>query len=169
MKQLIILIVMVMSFAIQGKAQSGYRGFVDGAVGINYDSDVTFGGAISTTHGYQFNNHIFAGAGIAIGSALYEDYWSGDDQGTVTVLPIYAQFRYDYSVISNKSFFCGTRIGYAAGSGEVYGFYFAPEAGIRLNRGKSISWNFGGRVEVFPSSDTYDTPINIYLTAGIEF
>lgn len=168
MKKFLILIVMVMSFAIQGMAQSGYRGFVDGAVGINIYDDCLFGGAVSTTHGYQFNNHIFAGVGVELGTTMYSDWYWGDDCWSEIVVPFYAQFRYDFSVISNRSFYGGTRIGYSLAE-NVYGVYFAPEFGIRLFNGKSISWNFGLRGEIFPSADTYDVPINIYLTAGIEF
>ena len=56
---------------------SGYMGFVEESTITDFDN---FYGGINTTHGYQFNQHIFAGAGAGI-------IMSYDNTSTVGVPP----------------------------------------------------------------------------------
>ena len=97
---------------------SGYMGFVEESTITDFDN---FYGGINTTHGYQFNQHIFAGAGAGI-------IMSYDNTSTVGV-PIYADFRYTMLKSKVTPFFEG-KIGYAAA--DIGGFYASPAIGVDI-------------------------------------
>ena len=97
---------------------SGYMGFVEESTITDFDN---FYGGINTTHGYQFNQHMFAGAGAGI-------IMSYDNTSTVGV-PIYADFR--YTMLKSKvTPFLEGKIGYAAA--DIGGFYASPAIGVDI-------------------------------------
>lgn len=117
----------------------GYRGFVDGGVDAGrvfddgYVSTYTRIG-FTTTHGFQFNPHIFFGGGlgwqIQAGDDLIEDF--------DVLFPIYAAFRYD--IVDGKvSPFASARVGGYASLTYDYdntlaGGYFNVNFGVRIRR-----------------------------------
>lgn len=119
---------------------TGYRGFVDGGIyagklsdGIADDYSFTRIG-FTTTHGYQCNEHIFAGVGLGYQIQASEDLVEDFD----LLMPFYGAFRYDFRP-GKVSPFASTRVGcYASLSGEadnsVFGSYININAGIRLRR-----------------------------------
>lgn len=106
---------------------TGYRGFVDfgGVIGTGDFSGVGRM-ELSTSHGYQFNPHIFFGGGMA---AQY------NFDGDVLVLPLYADFRYNL-LPGRITPFAGLKMGYSVATDfhemEGLGFYCLPSVGARF-------------------------------------
>lgn len=133
MKKLItfaIIAIMALCASQTISAQRGYRGFVDAEVGyewfkddLNYSRNCQSIG-ISTTHGYQMGQW-FIGGGLTIlncsGSCFIEHK---------ITLPIYAQVRYDHSLVSKNSFFALSKAGYDP---IALGPYFCVGGGMRIN------------------------------------
>ncbi len=106
---------------------------------------------LTTTHGYQFNPYLFVGGGIGL-SIWYESdeydasYIVGDililkkKRNTLSV-PIYADVKlYPFSDLP-LSPYLDVQIGYTVG--DVKGFYFNPEIGVRFGLNDRLGFNFG--------------------------
>lgn len=155
-KILLFIAACIMAFSANARdPQRGYRGFVDwentigntdytsNSDGSNYRECAWMSG-ISTSHGYQFNSHIFLGIGAAF---VFMPMVDG-------ILPVFVNFRYDYS---HRKFrpFGDFRIGY-----NFYnGFYMSPTIGYRLNWGRKVNLNFGLGVTVCGKTKNIGTPI----------
>jgi len=112
-------------YADPGQSLRGYKGFIDG--GYNFGDYESF--EISTSHGYQFNNHIFVGGGIAL--RHYSDY-------DVTSVPFFANFRANF--IDNKvTPFVDVKTGYAVG--DLEGFYASIGLGLRIKLQNKMALN----------------------------
>lgn len=117
-------------------ALKGYKGFVD----LGYLADLSDNNAgkieVSTAHGYQFNNYIFLGAGMAV------DYFNDADLVSV---PLFVNFRVNFI---NKKItpFADFKTGYSAG--DVEGAYVSLGMGARFSaKGKKainvrLEYNF---------------------------
>lgn len=116
--------------------QRGYRGFVEWDNNITsynfYDGKETcwFTG-VSTSHGFQFNPHLFAGAGLMIEKCTKFDTWT---------LPLFAQVRTDQTW-GKFTPFGDLRLGYNCTDGG--GIYLSPTIGYRFNFGRKLNLNFG--------------------------
>ena len=177
MKQNFLIAAAALAFSICGNAPAqeqpagsklltrGYRGFVDGnlvfgkleADGQNF-SRTNFG--FTTAHGFQFNPHIFLGAGFGLSFNEGSDdiLWPGSD---VTVdafdafMPIFAAFRYD--ILDKKvSPFLECRLGgYASLCAGEYcslgGMYMNINFGVRIKR-LNISCGY----EAMPGTFSFD-------------
>ena len=153
--------------------EKGYRGFVDLDLlaGNAYHNDDTSGFdkrdgltmfGISTTHGYQFNSHLFAGAGIMYAGGF----------GT-NLLPVFADVRYD-AKWNRFTPFGDLRIGYDITNESLY---FSPNVGYRFNWGRKVNLNVGLGLTIkgYKRSDiliggnriAYDPMFN--LRVGIDF
>ena len=156
MAQKIILTIVACMVAMVGYAkdpQRGYRGFVDWEYSLGYmnttnDVDGYHRGyewlsGVTTSHGYQFNSHIFLGAGTGIVPALSAAY---------VMFPVFVDFRYDYS---HRKFrpFGDVRIGYNISDG----FYMSPTIGYRLNWGRKMNVNFGVGMTLLGMTDEIST------------
>ena len=94
-------------------AESGYRGYVDGTFGVGrldgpaymYHEWVL---DLSTTHGYQINKNLFAGAGV-------DFTWVNQDKESF--VPVYAAFRYRIPGIETSPF-AEARVGLIALNSE---------------------------------------------------
>lgn len=131
--------------------QRGYRGFVDlefstgkehNNVDMGEDEAYHFFG-LATSHGYQFNRHLFLGAG-AMFSAL---------SSRINVLmPVFAHFRYD-TAFSRFTPFGDIRLGYNVIDGDKgTGVYFSPSVGYRFNWGRRLNLNLGLGMTVLGTS-----------------
>lgn len=133
------------SYATSRSLIRGYRGFVDGGVYVGRIVENGVGVSFtrigfSTTHGFQFNPHIFFGGGLGwqvqAGDDVVEDF--------DVLFPVYAAFRYD--VFPGKvSPFASARIGgYASLTCDdfntVGGGYFNVNVGVRIRR---LNMSFG--------------------------
>ena len=106
----------------QSGSQQGYKGFLDFGytVGVgDFEEDrIEF----STSHGYQFNPHFYAGIGV--GLSYFTD-------AEVLGVPIFAHIRanlLDKAISPYVDF----RIGYSP-TEDVKGFYMAPSIGCKIN------------------------------------
>ena len=109
MKKTILTLVMAL-FAITTFAQSeetavrvpsGYQGFLEyGNSWTIFDDAMPNTLGLSTTHGFYFNGHMFAGIGIGF-----------DACSDFCLVPIYANVRYLFSNKSTVSPFIGLRLG----------------------------------------------------------
>ena len=142
MKQPFILLVAFI-FSLTSTANEhgrGYRGFVDTNVDLSLnqggfgDNTVTVYYGVSTSHGYQFNRHLFLGAGI-----MYERHhplshnWGNG-------FPIFVHARTDWK-FGRFPLYGDVRIG-----GVILGdyrLYLSPTVGYRLNLGGKSNLNFG--------------------------
>ncbi len=108
----------------------GYKGFVD----MGFIADVSdYDGnrvEVSTSHGYQFNNYIFLGGGIAV------DYYTDRDAAS---FPIFANFRANF-VNQKVSPFGDFKFGYTAGD-DLSGGYISAALGVRFATGKKSAVN----------------------------
>lgn len=131
------IIMLVATLAAFGRQpERGYRGFIDWS--NSYRQTETFTGlprvssyytGISTSHGYQFNPHLFIGAGIDFErcSKIERD-----------IFALYAQGRTDFK-FGKFTPFADLRLGYNFVSGG--GVYFSPSVGYRFNWGRKMGIN----------------------------
>ena len=177
MKKILMVIVLLLGGVFTSFAQSGYRGFADIGLGAGFNKVFGFNAMISTTHGYQCNGHIFTGAGVGIGYSGMEIPQNYNLPAGVSVdarvgmrVPLYANFRYDYSLISSKSFFFSTKLGYDL---VADGYYISAEFGVRFGRNSAVSYNLGlGLDYTFLYGREYSYTCIMYgpmLSFGIEF
>lgn len=146
MKRLILVLSFVLTCVALSEArepQRGYRGFFDWdfSIGkVNFDDNlgsynhegILLLGIIDTTHGYQFNKHIFAGAGFLLSFA-----------GSATTLPVYADFRYDIS-FGKFTPFAEMRVGgNICCESDCNPLYLSPTVGYRFNWGRKANFNLG--------------------------
>jgi len=111
----------------------GYKGFVD--AGYTFADDDFERVEISTSHGYQFNNYFFVGAG-----AGYHYYPSDYVDGYA--VPIFANFRANF-INKNITPFADIKTGYSVG--DLEGFYSYAGVGVRfgLANKKAINLTLG--------------------------
>lgn len=98
----------------------GYKGMVD--LGYIFDTSDTNSSklSVSTSHGYQFNNHFFLGAGMAC------DYYTDADLVSV---PIFTHFKANF-INKRITPFADIKTGYAVG--DIEGFYVTTGVGVRF-------------------------------------
>ncbi len=136
-----ILLIAICSFGRQ--PERGYRGFVDWTNRI-YDrkswNQTDYIPGISTSHGYQFNPWLFAGAGL---DYSLKDIGFSDDhyyQLSSYMLSLFADIRTDLQ-FGKFTPFADLRIGMNASTdGTVY---FSPSIGYRFNWGRKVGINVG--------------------------
>jgi hypothetical protein len=107
----------------EGYLTRGYRCFVFG----EFIGGELIGGAITTTHGFQINKHIFVGGGSGI---RFADDWS---YGNHISIPLYANFRYDIWD-NNSSPYLNLNSGICIPIQGAFGFYGALTIGSRFKR-----------------------------------
>jgi hypothetical protein len=105
----------------------GYKGFVD--VGYTFAGEDENRIEVSTSHGYQFNNHVFLGAGVA-----YHDYYDYE----YYAIPIYANFRANF-IKKKVTPFVDVRSGYSFG--DLEGLYGCVGMGARFGLAKKLALN----------------------------
>lgn len=163
----ILLIVSLNSYA--GEPRRGYRGFLEwentfGEAWTDHCSkpeitkEVAWLTGIATSHGYQFNSHVYAGAGILLAFPMS---WTGH------TLPIYTNFRYDASFGRAKPY-GDIRLGYDVLESSVY---FSPSIGYRISVGKKSNFNVGIGIALRQSDVWGQKHTELYysLRLGIDF
>lgn len=149
---LIIMMIMVCVAAYAREPQRGYRGFIEwdnsfgkaewfsNADGEDKHEDVLFIG-LSTSHGYQINNHAFVGAGVMVSLGF-----------PCMMLPVFADFRYD-AAFGKFTPYADARVGYSISDGGS--FYFSPTVGYRFNWGRKANFNLGIGLTLCGQTDEY--------------
>lgn len=138
-----ILLTAVSAFARQ--PERGYRGFADWTNRIyhqtgQYWNTTSYVPGISTSHGFQFNNWLFAGAGLdySLKDIGFSDSHHYDIDSYI--LSIFADLRTDLQ-FGKFTPFADIRLGWNAIS---YGtVYFSPSIGYRFNWGRKVGINIG--------------------------
>ena len=141
-KQLFPLLALLMSpLAVTAdEPQKGYRGFVDANVDLSFqqggygDNTTTVYYGVSTSHGYQFNNHFFLGAGL-----MFERHHPVYHNSGFS-FPLYIHARTDWT-FGKIPLYGDVRVG-----GVILGdyrLYLSPTVGYRLNLGRKSNVNFG--------------------------
>jgi len=165
-------VAMAASVMAQNNLTTGYRGFVDGMAGLVVgDSEASTNFEFSTTHGYQFNNKLFVGAGVGV---LFYNRNLVIDQEAKTVtedetrklgFPIYGEVRYDFMDNRFTPFVSG-RIGYTVG--QLHGLYYVPAVGIRFAVGEKMGINLAliYTSQKWKSTRVYDNETK-HRTSGI--
>lgn len=165
---------------------SGYKGFLDFGYGMKMGDISTSRIEIMTSHGYQLNPYFFMGVGAGVN--LYSDglYYMGvqpwtKDQVTAGVkdsmnismtIPIFADFRFNFTDKGNIIPFAGLKLGYSMGladseyddkdaSGvgarktetklESVGLFASPSIGAKIMVSSSfaINMSFGYTIQTF--------------------
>ncbi|GEM_PF-3055497 len=130
----------------------GYRGFVDlGGEALfqkkySDDRDIVYSiSGFTTTHGYQFNGHFFAGAGMGISFFTYNFRSAAFGIG----YPVYAAGRVDWKV-GKVPLFADLRVGTFLNSirREFDRVFFNPSAGYHCSWGRKVSLNIGAGVSL---------------------
>ena len=179
MKKLVVSFLTAILFSGAASA-ADYRGFAEIGVGSAIHKEIGYGHSISsvalelsTTHGAQFNRHLFVGAGVDL-----SDYLSHDIYTTEADLKVFGDFRYDLDITKRWSPFVNLKVGYRVVSAKVFGeivledgtftrdwreekydpFYINPSVGVRLRLSSRCGLNF---------SVGY-TPLKIRKTSGFE-
>ncbi len=135
---------------IASQPERGYRGFVDFTNRLyrtqylnlagNFCNKTEYSPGISTSHGFQFNNWLFAGAGLdyTLKDIGFPDSHHYDIDSYV--LSIFADVRTDLQ-FGKFTPFADVRLGWNASS---YGtVYFSPTIGYRFNWGRKVGINIG--------------------------
>lgn len=171
MKKNILIIMILFSFlpALAREPQRGYRGFLewDNSFGSKPyfehasgqdKNDFQWIAGISTTHGFQFNRHVFLGAGVMLAYGF---------PSLECTLPVFLDFRYDYSFNKFRPF-GDLRLGYNFTDGG--GIYFSPTIGHRFNWGRKFGVNIGAGITLRQrSKDVYRVDLVSFFPNPIDF
>jgi hypothetical protein len=135
---LAILLMTITAFAQESKetsirVPSGYTGFLEtglGGVWNQYSVD-GYLYSISTTHGYQFNDKVFAGLGVGYGVGIFS---------SPKLIPFYGSFRYVFLPTKKASPVVRARAG-AYYSMKNFGPYGDVGVGVRFATKSRIAFN----------------------------
>lgn len=160
-------------FAYSLAPKTGYRGFVDlnGEAlfekKYSNDRDIVYSvSGVTTTHGYQFNEHFFVGGGIGICFVTYNFEWSsfGIDS------PIFVAGRADWR-LGKVPLFADVRIGSFLKYWHGYNsdrLFINPSIGYHCSWGRKISLNIGAGLSLH-SIDHSGWKMMPSVRIGIEF
>lgn len=167
MRKYILTFLLASIFSIALSAQEikrGYRGFLDWQTDFFYEHYHTYVGGdgisqfeyhkevecllgVSTSHGYQFSNHFFLGAGLTFQVATHEDRLR---------YPFFIQARTDWT-IKGIPVYGDLKIGSALFPNKIYGsddkFFITPTIGYRWDWGRRVKANFGAGVSLHGVDD----------------
>lgn len=130
--------------------QHGYRGFAD--LSLTPYIDISLYGnpsdsycyvGMTTSHGYQFNPHLFVGGGFA---------FEVDTKHSQLIVPVFAHVRGDFR-IRRFTPFAEARLGANLADGP--GIFFAPSVGYRFDWGRRIAINLGLGINLFGTREKY--------------
>lgn len=149
---------MIQTAAIGG---FNYRGFVEGSYTGGFGNLRANFAGVSTSHGFQYSNWFFMGAGLGVDLVFSEtdDRWVGDrDTRTCGVMiPIFTDFRFNIGSDTDTAFYIDVKAGgsfliggnyLAIRNGYINGneyFYLKPSLGVRIPVGESgkTAFNIG--------------------------
>lgn len=152
MKRTFIVIFIIISAAFGSLAhqpERGYRGFLDWSNSLRSEKWIerhtaTYIGA-STSHGYQCNPWLYAGAGFD---------WEHNSYSGTNIFAAFAEGRTDLK-FGKFTPFGDVRLGFSMTDGG--GVYFSPTIGYRFNWGRKVGINFGVGLTVKGEKlDVYD-------------
>ena len=136
MKKVILsLVILIMATSVFAQEQeskvrvpSGYQGFIEQGNTWHFDKNMPNTISLSTTHGFYFNGHIFAGIGIGV------DF--NNDRGLV---PVYTNLRYQFNNTKVVSPIISLRLG--SFLGDDMGAYGDLGFGVRFASKRDFAVN----------------------------
>ncbi len=151
-------------------AAKGYRGFVNYTPLIATFINDGISGSVSTTHGYQFNHHLFVGAGVGFHINL-------GNEGLGVAVPVYAaikgnvgerlaQFTYGARVGVSYADYGNFNSDTSVHDGEATLAYINVNAGLRLGIARYFAIRITPEVDIF--AGRYNI-IGAGLRLGFEF
>ncbi|MDE5869744.1 MAG: porin family protein [Muribaculaceae bacterium] len=148
-----------------GWLQKGYRGFVEIGVGGDIaDGYPSF--FISTTHGYQFSEWIFAGAGLGYLYTQENEYdWS--EPCSQNSMALYADARLTIPTRSRFYPYADLKLGGSFFGNSGTGIYFNAQLGARYAINENWGISLGWYTNVVPD-DNANAPI-MGVALGFDF
>lgn len=171
MKKYLLLLILAI-IGLQPVSAQSYRGFADIEGGYTFNLEGALIG-VTTTHGLQLAQKFFIGAGTGI----LTDAGSGGSQSDISiVIPLYADFRFDFFNGKKVSPFVDLKVGYtaditSADFGVSSGLYLKPTIGFRIRLTERTGINIGLAYSHINAVDNkwYITDNTISIKAGIDF
>lgn len=178
MKKFIVLLLFIVSTvcAYSQQIKKGYRGFVDLSGEALFekkysnDRDIVYSlSGFSTTHGYQFNENFFVGAGLGI-YFITQNFRSAS---FAIDYPIYATGRADWKV-GKVPLFADLRLGTfvrALGDYNNDKLFINPSIGYHCSWGRKVSLNIGAGLSMHLFNRYSDSEWKMMpsVRIGIEF
>ena len=165
----------MMACFVNANAKGTYRGFFDAGPSITngFSLDIT------TTHGYQFNQNWFLGAGTGLINII-ESYNNNFDTGLS--LPIFAKVRFDNLSEKDLTWFTEANIGCAIVEDD-FPLYLSFLTGLRKRLTERLGLNFGIGFSLVPGEEDYSgyssysyyyysEPVSVFklnIKVGIDF
>ena len=112
----------------QVRVPSGYQGFLEYGNSWHFDKNMHNTINLSTTHGFYFNGHVYAGIGIGI-----------DFNNDYAFVPIYANVRYQFNNTKMVSPIVSMRLGSFVG--DEVGAYGDLAFGVRFASKRDFAIN----------------------------
>lgn len=127
--------------------QKGYRGFVNVTKGFTVhngglDPCSVIQMSVSTTHGYQFNQHLFVGGGFEIPFADFRNL----------SIPIFASVRTDWNF---GGFTPYAQLNVGGVASNVPAFYISPTIGYRFAFSRHCAINIGVGFDIRITNDDH--------------
>ena len=110
------------------RVPSGYQGFLEQGNTWHFDKNMPNSISLSTTHGFYFNGHIFAGVGFGI-----------DFNNDYTLVPFYSNLRYQFNNTKVVSPVISLRLG--SFIGDNLGAYGDLAFGVRFASKRDFAVN----------------------------
>lgn len=166
----VVMLLMAVSVFAQGqepkvRVPSGYQGFLEQGNTWHFDKNMPNCMSLSTTHGFYFNGHIYAGVGIGVD-------WN-KDRG---FFPVYTNIRYLFNNVHFASPIVSLRLGSFMGDdmgayGDLaFGVRFASKRDFAIN--VLLAGTYYDKIEKYDYSTNTNSmvsPSGISLRIGIEW
>lgn len=151
----------------EGKVRvpSGYQGFLEYGNSWHFDKNMRNTINLSTTHGFYFNGHIYAGIGLGI-----------DFNNDHALVPIYTNVRYQFNNTKIVSPIVSLRLGSFVGNdvgayGDLaFGVRFASKRDFAIN--VMVAGTYYDKISEYyynAQEDRQISPSGISLRIGIEW
>ena len=152
------------------RVPSGYQGFIEQGNTWHFDKNMPNSISLSTTHGFYFNGHIFAGIGLGV-----------DFNNDRALVPFYTNIRYQFNNTKVVSPILSLRLGSYVGDGLgaygdlAFGVRFASKrdfavsamvAGTYYDKIKEYGYYDNGH---YVHEDRFISPSGVSLRIGIEW
>ena len=155
------------------RVPSGYQGFLEQGNTWHFDKNMDNSISLSTTHGFYFNGHIFAGIGIGV-----------DFNRDRALVPVYTNVRYQFNNTKVVSPILSIRLGSFIGDdmgayGDLgFGVRFASKrdfavnvmlAGTYYDKIQDYVWEYNEELGYSIRTNKDISPAGISLRIGIEW
>lgn len=150
MKTILVLVFLCLVTSVMAQ-ERGYRAHVEfgPAITLSGMEKTAFGGAVYTSHGYQFCPEFFVGGGVgAFGFLENED----GEPGGIGGIPLYLSLQ-SYLMRGEVAPFVDLKVGYALF--DYDGLYLAPTVGVQVMRKERMALRVGVSYSRVGVQDSY--------------